>query len=280
MAIRYVFLGGLVWIVHRGITMEQKIQHVQIPIFVKMVPVVLTNLAVVLQVCVILYPSFTFFEVFSYVSLICAVCFTHVIYLLFSGFAGTFCNETVVPDTCKLDPCLYKDSCAVVSNEELSCQCPTLTPGVCEVDNYPCPPHRYGPRCDTECIPMDACGGHYVCDYHNGDKICLEGWQGDNCNVRNFTEIGTDPECPATGDCLNGGTCFNGSCCCVTGFVGERCQTNLCDGNLCQNGATCMPFNQTSYKCICPIGELIIFILQSICWVLIKITLGIMYKRI
>ena len=47
-------------------------------------------------------------------------------------------------------------------------------------------------------------------------------------------------------DLKNGGTCYdNGgteefSCTCVGTFVGNECQTDLCDGFDCQNGGTCV----------------------------------------
>ena len=62
-------------------------------------------------------------------------------------------------------------------------------------------------------------------------------------------------------DFKNGGTCFdNGgtdefSCICVGSFVGNECQTNLCDSLDCKNGGTCeieIVDGQRKPKCDCP----------------------------
>ena len=53
----------------------------------------------------------------------------------------------------------------------------------------------------------------------------------------------------------NGGQCFDGSpsgtekfsCNCVPPYVGERCETNQCEGIECQNGGTCV-----EGQCDCP----------------------------
>ena len=104
------------------------------------------------------------------------------------------------------------------------------------------------------CTDMDGCEGHYTCAGPFGPKLCLDGWQGENCTDRNFTG-GTDPECLFASGCKNGGTCFEKECCCVDGFGGIACEEVLfdCSSNPCQNGGECVDsFDQPgTYQCNC-----------------------------
>lgn len=45
-----------------------------------------------------------------------------------------------------------------------------------------CDEHYYGFGCNKFCRPRDEFFGHYTCDY-NGNKTCLEGWSGPDCNT-------------------------------------------------------------------------------------------------
>lgn len=45
-----------------------------------------------------------------------------------------------------------------------------------------CDEHYYGFGCNKFCRPRDDFFGHYECD-HNGNKTCLEGWAGPDCNT-------------------------------------------------------------------------------------------------
>lgn len=44
-----------------------------------------------------------------------------------------------------------------------------------------CDEHYYGFGCNKFCRPRDDFFGHYTCD-QNGNKTCLEGWMGVDCN--------------------------------------------------------------------------------------------------
>lgn len=46
-----------------------------------------------------------------------------------------------------------------------------------------CQPNYYNTTCTTFCRPRDDKFGHYSCTAE-GDKRCLPGWQGDNCEKR------------------------------------------------------------------------------------------------
>lgn len=46
-----------------------------------------------------------------------------------------------------------------------------------------CQPNYYNTTCTTFCRPRDDKFGHYSCT-SEGDKRCLPGWQGDNCEKR------------------------------------------------------------------------------------------------
>ncbi|MEQ2187187.1 hypothetical protein GOODEAATRI_002028 [Goodea atripinnis] len=45
-----------------------------------------------------------------------------------------------------------------------------------------CDEHYYGFGCNKFCRPRDEFFGHYTCD-NNGNKTCLEGWSGPDCNT-------------------------------------------------------------------------------------------------
>lgn len=43
-----------------------------------------------------------------------------------------------------------------------------------------CDTHYYNATCTKFCRPRDDKFGHYTCDA-NGDKACIQGWKGTNC---------------------------------------------------------------------------------------------------
>jgi jagged-like protein len=46
-----------------------------------------------------------------------------------------------------------------------------------------CMPNYYNATCTKLCRPRDDRFGHYSCD-NNGNKVCLQGWIGQNCMSR------------------------------------------------------------------------------------------------
>ena len=135
-----------------------------------------------------------------------------LMFFTYTGFTGPYCEAPV-----KIDPCFTlscNTDCTVV-NGTFSCACWQIMDVECPSASDPCPPHTYGPNCQKECRPTDSCEGHYICDPDNGDKICLPGWKGIDCTVRDFQGV-VDPECSANDSCT-GGVCFNKSCCYYTG---------------------------------------------------------------
>lgn len=46
-----------------------------------------------------------------------------------------------------------------------------------------CDEFYYGDACSDYCRPRDDTLGHYMCD-ENGNKQCLDGWQGEYCSDR------------------------------------------------------------------------------------------------
>ncbi|GFY57031.1 protein serrate [Trichonephila inaurata madagascariensis] len=65
-----------------------------------------------------------------------------------------------------------------------------------------CSPHYYDYTCAKFCRPRDDRFGHYKCD-EQGDKVCLEGWQGPNCETA-VCKLGCHPEhgfCTVPGEC-------------------------------------------------------------------------------
>lgn len=51
-----------------------------------------------------------------------------------------------------------------------------------------CQPNYYNTTCTTFCRPRDDKFGHYSCT-SEGDKRCLPGWQGDNCEKRESLSV-------------------------------------------------------------------------------------------
>lgn len=45
-----------------------------------------------------------------------------------------------------------------------------------------CDTHYYNTTCTKFCRPRDDKFGHYKCN-STGDKECIEGWGGDNCEI-------------------------------------------------------------------------------------------------
>ncbi|XP_069125425.1 delta-like protein B [Argopecten irradians] len=81
-----------------------------------------------------------------------------------------------------------------------------------------CDDYYYGENCDIYCRPVTS---WFDCD-RNGQRICLSGWTGDICEIRDDT-CGTNP-------CRHGGTCANiphnhHVCFCTPDWTGQNCKT-------------------------------------------------------
>ncbi|XP_061694021.1 protein jagged-1b [Syngnathoides biaculeatus] len=141
-----------------------------------------------------------------------------------------------------------------------------------------CDEHYYGFGCNKFCRPRDEFFGHYTCDY-NGNKTCLEGWSGPECNTAICrqgcsTEHGSCQE-PDGCTCLYGwegqycdkcrphpgcvhGTCVEPwQCLCDTNWGGHLCDKDLnyCGTHQpCMNGGTCINTGPDKYQCLCAEG--------------------------
>uniref|UniRef100_A0A1I8NLN3 Delta-like protein n=1 Tax=Stomoxys calcitrans TaxID=35570 RepID=A0A1I8NLN3_STOCA len=142
-----------------------------------------------------------------------------------------------------------------------------------------CAANYYNTTCTTFCRPRNDQFGHYNCGTM-GEKICLAGWMGDNCE-KAVCKLGCDPvhgkcdkpgECdcrpgwqgPLCNECVVYPGCKHGSC------YGEawkcKCDTNwggiLCDQDLnycgthepCKHGGTCENTAPDRFLCTCAEG--------------------------
>ncbi|XP_065372234.1 protein serrate [Calliphora vicina] len=142
-----------------------------------------------------------------------------------------------------------------------------------------CAATYYNTTCTTFCRPRNDQFGHYNCG-PQGEKICLNGWMGDNCE-KAICKPGCDPihgkcdkpgECdcrpgwqgPLCNECVVYPGCKHGSC------YGEawkcKCDTNwggiLCDQDLnycgthepCKHGGTCENTAPDKFRCTCAEG--------------------------
>ncbi|XP_058792294.1 protein jagged-1b isoform X1 [Phymastichus coffea] len=142
-----------------------------------------------------------------------------------------------------------------------------------------CADHYYNATCTKFCRPRNDIFGHYTCD-ENGDKACIEGWKGVDCE----TAVCKEGCHPVHGHCNVSGECkcrhgWRGELCdqctpypgCKHGYCNGSswqciCDTNwggiLCDQDLnycgthepCQNGGTCENTAPDQYRCTCPEG--------------------------
>ena len=91
----------------------------------------------------------------------------------------------------------------------------------------------YGEKCDRMCIPTPD--RHYSCSTQ-GQKICHEGWTGEECGksellcVEGIDEEYSEIDACTSNPCANDGICrvegvFEFSCTCQNGFEGRQCET-------------------------------------------------------
>ncbi|XP_036356081.1 neurogenic locus notch homolog protein 1-like isoform X3 [Octopus sinensis] len=220
------------------------------------------------------------------------------------GFVGPDCSRR---DDCALNPniCQNGGTCQLVNNQ-VSCIClngfqgnrcqvpiqcypPCQNGGICNTNTRMCNcRHGFvGPDCsrrDDCALNPNICQNGGTCQLVNNQVscICLNGFQGDRCQVpiqcyppcQNGGICNTNtrmcncrhgfvgPDCSRRDDCaLNPNICQNGgrcqlvndqiTCACINGFYGDRCQfPSLCSPK-CQNGGTC---NVNTRICDCPPG--------------------------
>ncbi|XP_053372976.1 fibrillin-1-like [Mercenaria mercenaria] len=207
-----------------------------------------------------------------------------------AGWKGTYCKEDINECSTGTHTCVPNSDCTN-TNGSHECACKPgykETLGACKA----CDETHYGPDCSQICTCVEA--NTKLCDSDNGTCTCNNGWKGKNCSedIDECTE-GTDlcdepykTRCSNTdgsylclcdvgyelknGDCTeikecdgdpceNGATCIDlidtYNCTCVAGYTGTNCETDIneCESNPCQNGATCNNL-LNSYTCMCADG--------------------------
>ena len=76
-----------------------------------------------------------------------------------------------------------------------------------------CQTNWYGNRCYVHCVPPSPdIGQHYVCD-DNGNLVCMEGYSGDLCNIRECFRV-----CVCVCVCVCVWTCVR-ACVCTYTYV-------------------------------------------------------------
>ncbi|CAL8083409.1 unnamed protein product [Calicophoron daubneyi] len=170
------------------------------------------------------------------------------------GWTGVNCTEDT--NDCTNNPCLNGGTCVDQPNMRYVCHCHSGYVGRnCEYTD-PCDmePCENGGVCTADVL------GQFTCR-------CSMWYSGERC------EVEIDP-CHPQSPCLGpGSTCLpvrspvgdpiskspplvvDFNCTCGPGYTGRYCDTKLdmCSGNPCLNGATCMD-QGTYFKCICPEG--------------------------
>ncbi|KAK2716495.1 hypothetical protein QYM36_006848, partial [Artemia franciscana] len=99
-----------------------------------------------------------------------------------------------------------------------------------------CDEYYYDDTCMTLCRPRNDIFGHFICT-EKGEKACLEGWEGPNCN----TAICKEGCHPTNGRCDS-----QGQCSCRPGWEGE-----LCDQCIVYPGCKHGSCNGVAWNCIC-----------------------------
>uniref|UniRef100_A0A8C3CEM6 EGF-like domain-containing protein n=1 Tax=Cairina moschata TaxID=8855 RepID=A0A8C3CEM6_CAIMO len=168
-------------------------------------------------------------------------------------FTGKFCERILNP--CELLPCLNNATC-VAQQQNYNCRCmPGFTGKNCEeVIDY-C--RLLSINCLNEGLCLNIIGG-FTC-------LCAPGWTGKFCQfAENACLIYPNI-------CSDGATCIDMSqlgeqpvfqCLCPHGSTGEFCKVLIdnCNSNSCENGGTCVDY-EDHFKCTCPIGESLCFVL-------------------
>ncbi|KAG7486914.1 jagged-1a-like isoform X1 [Solea senegalensis] len=141
-----------------------------------------------------------------------------------------------------------------------------------------CDEHYFSFSCNKFCRPRDDFFGHYECD-HNGNKTCLDGWTGPDCNTalcrqgcsKHHGSCKTPGECRCLygwqgeycDQCIPHPGCVHGSCVepwqclCDTNYGGQLCDKdlNMClTRRPCLNGGTCSNTGPDKYQCSCQEG--------------------------
>jgi hypothetical protein len=160
------------------------------------------------------------------------------------GYTGDACEFAPAVDPCSPNPCENDGMCndeSIAACQDMTCDVVACVDAVCALDAFCC--NNWDGSC-ADCAAgepgiggIDCSGAVGACSEPAYSCTCLEGFEGDNC------EVGTDPCVP--NPCQNDGVCSAMGdgylCACPDGFTGSNCETMIdgCSPNPCQNGGVC-----------------------------------------
>eukprot|EP00808_Paulinella_micropora_P022825 g77586.t1 len=141
-----------------------------------------------------------------------------------------------VPEGCMCDLGWTGAACA----SKIECRMDCGAQGTCSADGLSCicEPGWRGALCEEEVCPNECsaplrgmCVAQQSAAHNNAEQgcLCVQGWGGQDCSLK----LCFPPDCNKRGECVWG------ACKCRAGYVGDACETKVCDLD-CSGHGTCL----------------------------------------